>query len=201
MSAISRRLRVFVASPGDVADERSRLDRLIQAMNRTGGTAERLGLSLELLRWETHVTPDAGRPQGVVFAQLSPADWDIFVGILWLRFGSETGEVDPATGHPYHSGTEEEFNAAFRLRQSNAIPWPKVAFYRCTRPPADMLHFDAAQYGRVQQFFEGFKAGGPHPGLVQPYVEPDDFERMVREHLEKWIWEYAELNRTYARRI
>jgi len=193
--ATIKRIRIFVASPGDVADERTRLDRMVQGMNRTGGTAERLGLFLELLRWETHAAPDAGRPQGIVFDQLPPQEWDIFVGILWLRFGSETGERDPDTGQPYRSGTEEEFKAAYGLREASTTPWPKVAVYRCSRPPADMLRLDLAQYARIQQFFEGFKAGGPHPGLVQPYDKPEDFERMVREHLEKWIWEYAEQSR------
>ena len=67
-------LRVFVASPSDVRDERERLERVTQAMNRPGGTAQRLGLRLELSRWETDVAPDAGLSQAVVFDQLPAED-------------------------------------------------------------------------------------------------------------------------------
>ena len=176
-------LRVFVASPGDVKDERDRLERVVHEMNVRGGAAHHAGVRLKLLRWETDVAPDAGRPQGVVSDQLPPEDWDIFVGILWLRFGSDTGEIDPVTKQPYRSGTDEEFKAAYRLRESRGDGFPKVMFYRCTRPPADLLRFDLTQFARVQQFFEGFLPGGQHPGLVQTYSAAEEFERMVRQHL------------------
>jgi hypothetical protein len=188
--ALLTKVRIFAASPGDVLDERSRLARVVEQLNR--GFADRLGLTLELLRWETHVAPDAGRPQEVVFDQLPPEEWNIFIGIIWLRFGSETGEIDPDTGQPYRSGTEEEFKAAYRRRQESTTGWPKVMFYRCTRPPTDMLRFDNTQYARVRQFFEDFAPAGRHPGLVQTYTHPEDFERLVRDHLEKWLWEFAE---------
>jgi hypothetical protein len=183
------KLRIFVASPGDVLDEGDRLAQVVEQLNQ--GLADRLGLTLELLHWKTHVAPDAGRPQEVVFDQLPPEEWDIFVGILWLRFGSETGEIDPDTGQPY-SGTEEEFKAAYCRRQESTTGWPKVMFYRCTRAPTDMLCFDTAQYARVQQFFEDFAPAGRHPGLVQTYVQSEDFERLVRDHLEECLWEFAE---------
>lgn len=199
-----KRLRIFVASPGDVADERQRLARVVEAMNRTGGTAERLGLMLELQRWETHVAPDAGPSQKVVFSQLPPEDWDIFAGILWLRFGSETGEIDPDTGKPYRSGTEQEFKTAYRLRQASTTGWPKVMFYRCTRNPTDLLYFDnpdnAKQFNRVKRFFAQCKPTGTHPEHVVPYTAAEEFERLVREHLEKWVWEYAELHGLTPRR-
>lgn len=51
---------IFLASPGDVRDERDRLSRVVEQFNR--GTADRFGLTVELLHWETHATPDVGRP-------------------------------------------------------------------------------------------------------------------------------------------
>jgi hypothetical protein len=187
------KVRVFVASPGDVLDERRRLARVVEQLNR--GLADWLGLTLELLRWETHVAPDTGRPQRVVFDQLPPEDWDIFVGIIWLRFGSDTGDTDPDTGQPYRSGTEEEFKAAYRRRQESTTGWPKVMFYRCIRNPENVLYFDdpenAAQFARVQEFFGGFAPAGPHPGLVHTYTQPEEFERTVREHLETCLRDLA----------
>ncbi|MBM3175027.1 MAG: DUF4062 domain-containing protein, partial [Chloroflexi bacterium] len=116
------KVRIFVASPGDVLEERNRLARVVEELNRS--LADRLGLALELLRWETHVAPDVGIPQRLILQQLPPEEWDIFVGILWHRFGSETGELDPETHQLYWSGTEQEFKAAYRLRQESSTGWP-----------------------------------------------------------------------------
>ena len=44
--------------------ERAQLSSVIQELNTT--IAPFMGLSLELVRWETHCAPGLGRPQGVV---------------------------------------------------------------------------------------------------------------------------------------
>jgi len=170
------KVRIFVASPIDVLDERNRLTHVVEQLNR--GLADQLRLTIELLRWETHVTPDIGRPQSVVFDQLPPAEWDIFIGILWMRFGSDTGEIDPDTKQPYRSGTEEEFKAAYRERYTSNSGWPKVMFYRSIRPPTNALQIPA-QFDLVRNFFDGFDPAGPHPGLIQHYDQPEEFERFV----------------------
>jgi hypothetical protein len=194
MTQTYRKVRIFVASPGDVSEERARLACVVESMNRTGNFAEQLGLTLELLRWETHVTPDVGRTQQVVFDQLDPRDWDIFVGILWMRFGTPTGQVDPDTREVCKSGTEEEFKEALRRRKTGAMGWPKIMFYRCVRP-IPPPNIDIGQYSQVQRFFSQFHPGGEHPGLVKDYSAAEEFERLIREDLEKTIWEYVKQRR------
>ena len=194
MARVYTKVRIFVASPSDVNDERERLGRVVESASRTGLLAEHLGLTLELLRWETHVAPDTGPPQGVVLKQLDPKDWDIFFGILWTRFGTMTGRVDPGTGMNYQSGTEEEFKEALRRRRAEDTGWPKIMFYRCVRS-VDPLRLDRKQYGRVQKFFKQFESGGEHPGLVTNFRETDEFEQLAREHLEKRLLEFAEKNK------
>ena len=63
------KLRVFLASPGDVADERKRVARVINAMNKSEARAH--GVTLELLKWED-VAPGMGRPEQVLLDQLAP---------------------------------------------------------------------------------------------------------------------------------
>ena len=53
-----RLVRVFVSSPGDVAEERAVLDEVMAAINRTDGQAG--GFRLELFRWEEDVAPQIG---------------------------------------------------------------------------------------------------------------------------------------------
>lgn len=186
-----QKLRIFIASPGDVAEERERVTRVVNAMNRSGGIAERLGLTLEPLAWDTHASPDAGRPEGVILNQLNPAEWHVFIGILWTRFGTRTGKVDPATGADFKSGTEEEFKEALQYREKAGTGWPKIMFYRCLRPP-DLLELDGRQYQLVQDFFLEFAADGAHPGLVKSYVKGEDFETQVRNDLERAVLDYAD---------
>src|SRR5438034_900746 len=97
---VVERLRVMVASPGDVARERAHVAALAEELNR--GVAADAGYVLEAVRWETHARPDVGRPQQVILDQIGSVD--IFIGIMWQRFGTPTGVAA--------SGTEEEFDGA-----------------------------------------------------------------------------------------
>src|SRR5438128_1465963 len=126
------KLRVFVASPGDVLTERARLTSVVESLNR--GLADHVGVVLELKEW-SQVVPDMGRPQQVIFDQLKPTQWDLFIGILWLRYGSKAGGANPD-----ESGTHEEFNLAYELYQKHGKP--RIMFYHCTRPPTTMAGFD-----------------------------------------------------------
>ena len=96
-----RKIRIFVASPSDVARERDQLARVVEELNLTiPAIAPEKKVVLELVRWETHVYPAIGpEPQRVVNEQIG--DYDIFVGILWKRMGTPTATAA--------SGTEEEF--------------------------------------------------------------------------------------------
>ena len=88
-----KKLRIFAASPSDVASERAKLKTVVDSLKPM---ADDLGLIVEVIDWRD-VVPDAGRPQQVIFDQLNPTSWDIFVGILWHRFAMASGEKDPHT--------------------------------------------------------------------------------------------------------
>src|SRR5215212_4493053 len=95
-----RKLRIFIASPSDVATERARMHTLVDELNRSGQLADHLALTLEALDWRT-VAPLMGRPEAVVLDQLPVDSWDVFVGILWLRFGMPPGATDPQSGQAF----------------------------------------------------------------------------------------------------
>src|ERR1035437_7780621 len=91
-------LQAFVSSPSDVSEERAMLEDIVHELNLTW--SKTLGMSIELVKWETHVTPGVGQdPQQVINSQIGD-DYDIFIGIMWACFGTETGR--------FGSGTEEE---------------------------------------------------------------------------------------------
>ena len=95
-------ISVFVASPDDVDDERGKLEEVIREFNVTW--RRELGVCFDLVRWETHAYPGTGvDAQAVINEQVSD-DFDLFVGIMWCRYGTQTGRAG--------SGTIEEFERA-----------------------------------------------------------------------------------------
>jgi hypothetical protein len=112
--------RVFVASPGDVRDERSRMPKVIESLNRTLGGL--LGVVVELWRWEADAQPGAGEPQALIDPELDAAD--VVLAIFWNRFGTPTSAGT--------TGTESEVLRS--LKRWSRLRRPQVMVYFCQRP-------------------------------------------------------------------
>lgn len=109
-----RELRVFMASPGDLTDERDALrdlERRLNAMFRGRGVR----VSIE--GWE-EVLPDAGAPQELINPLVH--ECDVFVGLLNMRWGTPTDNDS--------SGFSEEFSIALRRRKVEGSK-PAIGMY------------------------------------------------------------------------
>src|SRR3954449_3330057 len=106
--AVTNSLRVFVASPGGVEDERAAVRATVDELNLA---LERHGWQIVVRGWEER-GPTAGRAQADINADVRGCD--IFVGILHDRWGRPTGEHD--------SGFEEEWTIAFERHQASGRP-------------------------------------------------------------------------------
>jgi hypothetical protein len=179
-----KKLRIFAASPSDVANERAKLETVVDSLKPM---ADHLGLTLEVVDWRA-VVPEAGRPQQTIFDQLKPTSWDIFVGILWHRFGIPPGAKDKA-GKEYLSGTEEEFKIAYELGKQYGKP--RIVLYRCTHSlPYDV---DPDQLKRVREFFKLIEdVKGDFPTLYQAFDTTEMFEKLLLDNLQKLLIEYSE---------
>jgi cell division GTPase FtsZ len=167
----SSAIRVFLASPSDVADERESAKSVIDELNlqNTG----RWGTFLELVRWETHAMPAMGPAQEIVTRTTKFTDIDIFVGVLWSRLGTPTAAAD--------SGTVEEFNEAYSSWSKCGRPW--IAFYFCDRPVQFGGVGRAQQYLGVAQFRESF----PDKGIYFTYTTVSQFEQLLSRHLPRIV--------------
>ena len=168
-----RKVRIFVASPGDVRDERDQLGRVVSELNQIlAALVPEAGLVLELVRWETHVHPGLGTDaQDVVNQQLDIGEYDVFVGIFWLRFGTPTSRAE--------SGTEEEFGIAYRAwKELGRAIQIMVYFCRALAPPAE--DSDAVmQLHKVVKFRKKLF----DEGLARDYGEHAEFADNVRRDL------------------
>jgi hypothetical protein len=154
--------------------------------------ADYLGLTLEVIDWRD-VVPDAGRSQQIIFDQLKPTSWDIFIGILWHRFGTPPGSKDPQTQKDYLSGTEEEFRTAYRLWKE--FSKPRIVMYRCSRPIP--LNADLVQAQRVKDFFEEIEnAQSEFRVLTQSFKTLKSFEKLWHDNLQKLLTDYDKHSKT-----
>ena len=86
-----KRLRIFIASPSDVSEERDIVSNVVvPEIQRIFGHNQLVGnkqqIELEAVRWETHAWPAIGDDaQDVINKEIG--DYDILVGIMWKRFG------------------------------------------------------------------------------------------------------------------
>jgi len=169
------KLRVFIASPSDVSEERDIVSLVVSELRRTHGDA--LNVELESVRWETHAWPDIGADaQDVINNQIG--QYDIFVGIMWKRFGTPTKRAS--------SGTGEEFDRAYDF--FTRFNRPKIMFYFRRTPFYTSNVEDWSQFRKVITFRKKLEKLGAFFG---EYEQSLGFERDVREHLTKQIWAIA----------
>jgi hypothetical protein len=115
-SQLTRRvLRVFLASPSDVGEERTVAERIASDVNKTVGRL--LQWQIDLLKWEDK-GPAVGRPQSIINPDVDQCD--LFVGLLWEHWGHATGT--------HSSGFEEEFERAKARNQKTGEPQVWLVF-------------------------------------------------------------------------
>jgi hypothetical protein len=109
MHATRRILSVFLASPNDVAFERTLAEEVVSSVNRLAGPY--LGWQIDLKKWED-TAPGYGRPQEIINPMVD--ECDLFIGLLWGRWGQPSGT--------YSSGFEEEYQRARARRKAQNKP-------------------------------------------------------------------------------
>jgi hypothetical protein len=181
-----KKVRVFVGSPTDMKPERECVSRVIARLNDT--TARNLGMRLEFSDWSTLIRPAMARPEAVILDQLPVETWDIFIGLLWLRFGTPTGGADPS-GAPFAGGTHEEFTLAYGSWEKTGKP--NIMFYRCERVPEAIDDIDPTQFQLIKQFFKAFSHDKRHPGIYQTFRETEELGTKVDQHLSDLLFKHA----------
>lgn len=159
--------KVFLASPNDVKEERGIVKNVIETYNKIHSCDN---IKLELLCWEDTTHPSFGDyPQEVVNSQIGD-DYDVFIGVLWSRFGTPT----PV----YKSGTEEEFYRAYeRYKNGDGV---EIMLYRKDEsvPPSAI---DAEQLQKVNSFISKISELG---GYYFTFTGKEQFHEMLLKHLE-----------------
>ena len=169
-------LKVFVASPGDVVDERNALEQVIRDLNIILGAKQ--GIQLDLIKWETHAFSNIGDDvQSVINEQIGD-DYDIFIGVLWKRFGTPTKRA--------MSGTAEEFNLAYERFKNNPDKIRVMFYFKET--PVSPSELDPEQLALIKQFRNEL---GEKGALYWSYTETEEFINLARLHLSQHINDFG----------
>jgi hypothetical protein len=117
--ATSRKIiKVFLASPGDLPDERQAAKQVVDEFNKQW--ADFSGTHVELVGWEDTVSK-FGRPQDLINRDLDQCEF--FIGVMWKHWGSP-----PSKDSRYTSGFEEEFERAVASRRRSNRPEISLLF-------------------------------------------------------------------------
>ncbi|BCG47166.1 hypothetical protein GEOBRER4_n1991 [Citrifermentans bremense] len=153
--ADSRRLvKVFLASPGDLTEERKAAKTVVTDFNDLW--AEEFGYQVELVGWEDTVAV-FGRPQEMINRDLDRCE--LFVGLMWRRWGTPPDNVGKHT-----SGFEEEYSRSVQRRLTEGRPEISLFFKEIDPellrdPGADLkkvLAFKEQLISEKRIYFENF---------------------------------------------
>jgi len=120
-------IRIFISSPGDVAEEREMARQVVQGLRKRYASY----FDLQPVLWEyLPLQADASFQQGVDLVISADHGVDISVFILWSRLGSPLGAlIRKDDGSEYRSGTEREFDLMLKAREATGGARPHLLVY------------------------------------------------------------------------
>lgn len=188
-------VRLFISSPGDVAEERDRARQVIESLRRRYAAR----FLLKPVLWEDlPLQADLSFQQGIDLVLSAEHGLDIAVFILWSRMGSL--QEDSA----HRSGTEREFDLMLAARRQSGDLRPALLVYtrsddtsfterlrgRSTPEQQDLI----AQKALVEQFIsEKFQdsSTGRNVRAHHTFDRPVTFSQRLRVHLTELLDEMA----------
>ena len=167
-----RKIRVFIASPGDLRDERQAFRDAVDDLNT--GFADGANVEFESLGWEDTLASTGRRNQGVINEDIDKCD--VFILTMHRRWGQPAPDAEH-----YSSYTEEEFHRALERWKTTSTPEIFVFF----------KHVDAAseadagpQLQQVIDFRKQLEA--TRQVMYHYYEDPTTFKKKVDSHLRAY---------------
>ncbi len=162
MSYSSTTFNVMIASPGDVASERTIVRDVIYEWNAVHSNTRKIVLLP--IGWESHSSPEmGGTPQSIINNQVL-GKCDLMIGVFWTRIGTATDS--------FVSGTVEEIE--------RHIQTGKPAMLYFSSQPVAMDTVDLEQIAKLKVFKESCRSRA----LFESYDSHADFKDKFYRHLQ-----------------
>lgn len=162
MSYTATVFKVMIASPGDVAAERSIVRELLSEWNVVNADSRKIVLLP--VGWETHSVPEmGGRPQEIINKQILHG-CDLLIGVFWTRIGTATGQ--------FASGTVEEIEEHVKTGK------PAMLYFSASPVVPDSI--DPSQYKQLQDFRKSCQSRG----LYESYSDLAEFRSTLYRQIQ-----------------
>ena len=199
-----RHLRVFLASPGDVAEERKLALEVLDRLPDDPVFRDRI--TIRTIAWDK---PGAGTPmlatltpqEAIKQGLPEPSECDIVIVILWSRMGTPLpSEWTKPDGSLYRSGTEWEYCNALEAAEQHGKP--KLLLYRRTEkvlldPDDPAFEENSRQWRLVKEFFAALRnPDGSIRGGCNEYTTLLQFKEDLDTHLRSLVLELVPELRT-----
>jgi len=170
MSYDATAIKVMIASPSDVPQERKLIRNVIHEWNAVH--SENTKLVLMPVGWETHSSPAMGGSAQEIINKQVLKGCDLLVAAFWTRLGSPTGKAP--------SGTVEE------IREHLNADKPVMLYFSSAPVHPDSI--EKEQYAALKEF----KKKCYEQGLVDKYDSLTKFrEKFTRQLAQTVIREFA----------
>ena len=136
-------VKIFLASPGDLVEERRVVRARADHFNRMW--ADQFGIFFRVVGWED-LPPVAQRPQARINRDAD--DCHLFIGMMGARWGSSSGA--------YSSGFEEEYSSAHSRWKTSGVPEIALFFKAID---ATLMNDPGPQLSKVLQFKRSIAEG------------------------------------------
>lgn len=191
--SVPKTLRIFISSPGDVAEERERARDVVESLRRRYAGC----FYLQPVLWEElPLQADITFQEGID-CLLSRDGVDVAVFILWSRLGSPlSSTIAKPDGTQYRSGTERELDLMMQARRQSGNQKPALLVY--TRQ--DETSFEERLRGKttkekeeliaqkrlleqfvVEEFYDS--DAGHNRRAYHTFDRPVSFSQTLRKHL------------------
>ncbi|MEO0574209.1 MAG: tetratricopeptide repeat protein [Pseudomonadota bacterium] len=192
-----RDIKVFMASPGDLTEERAAFRDQIRILNQ--GFGEGAGVNFVPLGWEDVPPTTGNRPQALINELIDSCE------LIFVAFYERWGQASPDAA-PYSSYTEEEFFRAYNRQNKTGNPSIVVLFKEVS---LELEATPSADFEKVQTFrgnlaesndaiYGSFKDAGSFRGKIDDlcrrfakghFPKPNSLDRSVRlpEHLMEML--------------
>lgn len=165
-------LRVFLASPGDLQEERKAIRDVVTQFNRDW--ADYLGYHVELVGWEETIA-GYGRPQQLINQDLDQCD--LFIGMISKRWGTP-----PDHEGDYTSGFHEEFELSIARRERTQNPEISLFFKQI---PDEFMADPGEDLKKVLNFRE--KIVADKKIFFREFATVRDIEVLARECMTAYV--------------
>lgn len=180
MSENTKIVRVFIASPGGLEDERRAAREIVHEVNQAN--SEHWRCLIKLVGWEDTI-PGYQRPQSLINVDLDKCQY--FIGILWNRWGTKP-DLDKSG---FTSGFEEEFCRAEKLSAAGTMK-DIVLYFKAVDVP------DGLEPGPDIRKVKAFRAKCIDEKRIffRDFADTVDFRDLVRQKVTEIGWREFKLH-------